>query len=62
MHLLFVKEMGEVPKYERIHPSNVMVASSDVMISADIQITDQAALATNCWLSDPTQFDELQSA
>jgi hypothetical protein len=50
MHLLFVKEMGEVPKYEHIHPSNTMVASSDAMISSDVQITDQAALAINRWL------------
>lgn len=50
MHLLFVKEMGEVPKYQHIHPSNTMVASSDAMISPDVQITDQAALAINRWL------------
>lgn len=52
MHLLFIKEMGEVPKYEHIHPSNTMVASSDAMISSDVQITDQAALAINRWLLD----------
>ena len=57
MHLLFIKEMGEVPKYQHIHPSNVMVASSDTMISADIQITDQASLALNRWLLDEDQFD-----
>ena len=29
-----------------------MVASSDAMISSDVQITDQAALAINRWLLD----------
>ena len=57
MHLLFIKEMGEVPKYQHIHPSNVMVASSDAMISSDVQITDQASLALNRWLLDEDQFD-----
>ena len=52
MHLLFIKEMGEVEKYQHIHPSNTMVASSDAMISSDVQITDQAALAINRWLLD----------
>ena len=55
MHLLFIKEMGEVPKLMNIHPMNVLLASSDSLISSDIQITDQAALALNSWLHDPNQ-------
>lgn len=51
MHVHFVKEMGEVEKYWSIHPSNTMVASSDAMISSDIQITEQASLAANLWLN-----------
>ena len=57
MHLLFIKEMDEVPRLMHIHPTNVLLASSDALISSDIQITDQAALAANAWLLDPTQFN-----
>ena len=52
MHLLFIKEMGLVPELMKIHPKNVLLASSDSLVSSDVQITTQAALAVNAWLSD----------
>ena len=55
MHMLFLKEMAEAPKFMGIHPTNVLLASSESLISSDIQITDQASLAMNAWLLDPTQ-------
>ena len=55
MHLVFIKEMGEVQRWMHIHPTNVLLSADDVLISSDIQITDQAALALNDWLFDPNQ-------
>jgi len=56
MHILFIKEMGMVPELMKIHPANVLVASADSLISSDVQITTQAAIALNGWLTDPDQF------
>jgi len=58
MHILCIKEMGIVPELMKIHPANVLVASADSLISADVQITTQAAIALNGWLNDPDQFKE----
>jgi len=58
MHLLFIKEMDMVPQLMKIHPANVLVASADSLVSADVQITTQAAIAVNGWLTDKTQFEE----
>lgn len=55
MHLLFLKEMDEVQRWMHIHPTNVLLASDSVLISSDIQITDQAALALDAWLLDKNQ-------
>lgn len=55
MHLLFLKEMEEVKNWMHVHPTNVLLAADDVLISSDIQITDQAALALNAWLLDKNQ-------
>ena len=60
MHVLFIKEMDIVNKLMKIHPKNVLLASADSLISADVQITTQAAIALNGWLTDKTQFDEEQ--
>ena len=61
MHLLFIKEMGMVEQLRKLHPFNVLVSSPDTMISSDIQITEQAALAINAWLLDKTQFETTAS-
>ena len=57
MHLLFIKEMDMVPQLMKIHPMSVLLASADALISPDVQITTQAAIAVNSWLTDKTQFD-----
>ena len=58
MHLLFIKEMDMVEKLMKIHPKNVLLASADALISSDILITTQAAIALNGWLTDKSQFEE----
>lgn len=58
MHLLFLKEMEEAARFMHIHPTNVLLTADDVLISSDIQITDQAALALNAWLFDDTQNNQ----
>lgn len=55
MHVHFIKEMGEVPKFMSIHPSTVLLGSG-IGISSDICITSQAVMGLNGWLNSPTQF------
>lgn len=55
MHVHFVKEMGEVPKYMAMHPSTVLLGSN-IGISSDICITNQAVMGLNGWLNSQRQF------
>jgi hypothetical protein len=55
MHVHFIKEMGEVPNFMSIHPATVLLGSN-IGISSDICITNQAVMGLNGWLNSPTQF------
>ena len=52
MHKLSIKEMNMAQRLMKIHPMNVHLGSADSLISADVQITTQAAQALNGWLAD----------
>jgi len=55
MHVHFIKEMGEVPKYATMHPAAVLLGSR-IGISSDVCITNQAVMGLNGWLNSQSQF------
>ena len=55
MHVHFIKEMGEVPKFMAIHPSTVLLGGR-IVISSDVCITNQAVMGLNGWLNSKSQF------
>lgn len=59
MHGLAIKELQIVPKLMNMHPANVLLAGDDIGITSDVMITKEAAIALNCYVNDPRQFDEV---
>lgn len=57
MHGLVIKTLSLVPSLMNMHPANVLLAGNEIGITSDVMITKEAAIALNCYLNDPNQFD-----
>lgn len=60
MNGISIKELSMVPSLMSMHPSVVLVNGDNIGITSDVMITKEAAIAANCYLNDPHQFDEEQ--
>lgn len=49
-----------IPALMNMHPANVLLAGDDIGITSDVMITKEAAIALNCYINDPRQFDEAE--
>lgn len=60
MHGLVIKTLSLVPSLMNMHPANVLLAGNEIGITSDVMITKEAAIALNCYLNDPNQFDAVE--
>ena len=60
MHGLVIKMLSLVPSLMNMHPANVLLAGNEIGITSDVMITKEAAIALNCYLNDPNQFDAIE--
>ena len=60
MNGVSIKELQMIPALMNMHPANVLLAGDDIGITSDVMITKEAAIALNCYINDPRQFDEAE--
>lgn len=60
MNGVSIKELQMIPTLMNMHPANVLLAGDDIGITSDVMITKEAAIALNCYINDPRQFDEAE--
>ena len=60
MNGVSIKELQMIPALMNMHPANVLLTGDDIGITSDVMITKEAAIALNCYINDPRQFDEAE--
>ena len=57
MNGISIKELKVVPSLMNMHPAVVLLGGDEIGITSDVMLTKEAAIAANCYLNDPKQFE-----
>jgi hypothetical protein len=56
LNMVFMKEMGEVPKFMAIHPMTTLLGEDRCEISSMVALTKEATVAVHSWLMDDVKL------